>query len=116
MVDVRRHIDASREGRATGVALDDVEAIRLMSYLLSSASTLVTEPSDYGPMRLLTAALHLAEFWRPSAPDDVLPLLDRLIDQVPGKTRTYQSSSDAYLEFVESCVQEVADLLPGTRA
>lgn len=115
MVNVDKDLDLSKQIRNTGVALDNGEAIRLMSYLLSSASTLATSSADYGPIRLLTAALHMAEFWRPDAPDEVLPLLDRLIEQVPVQTRTSQADSEAYLEFIESCVEEVADLLAAAR-
>jgi hypothetical protein len=61
------------------VALTSDEAMELLAFLTTSAQGCFKEPSIYGIYRLVSAAIQLAEFWRPRASSETVAVLDELI-------------------------------------
>src|SRR3954471_9290713 len=55
-------------GTTPAWVLDEDEALELLAYLVTAARTQVDEAAEYGPLRLLTAAVRLSERIAPRSP------------------------------------------------
>jgi hypothetical protein len=88
--------------------LTEREFFALFAFLITSASQLVTEPKDYGPMRLIAAATRLGSFAQPRVHRELGDLLDPLLEDIPRWQRERQRNPEGYLQFLEDCARKLA--------
>lgn len=92
-------------------ALTESEAIDLLAFLLTAARTLLDEPVDYGPLRLLQAAGRICETAGPRLSPPVRDLMSRLAVEIPHYTAQRNGQPDAYLRFLDGSCRSVARVL-----
>ena len=68
---------------ATTLVLTEDEALELLAFLVTAARTQLDEASEYGPLRLLTAATRLADTIAPRVSSETRALLAGPLRQVP---------------------------------
>jgi hypothetical protein len=68
---------------ASAMVLTEEEALELLAFLVTSARTQLDEAAEYGPLRLLTAAAHLAAFIDPRASPETRAMLAGPLRQMP---------------------------------
>lgn len=83
--------------------------VEVLAYLVTAARTQLDEAAEYAPMRILTAAQRLGDALRPTAPPELIALLDAL-DAVP-PTATPRTDKAAYTAMVDGLCVQLADSL-----
>jgi len=84
--------------------VSEEEVFELLAFLVSAARSLIEEPADYGPMRLLTAAQKLCAFAAPRSADDTGVFAD-LAEHIPHGLRQRLRDPQGYVDFLdETCV------------
>lgn len=91
--------------------LAEIEVVELIAFLVTSARGLVTEPQDYGPMRLMAAASWVSEKALPNTSDKVKPLLSMLVTRIPDIQRERRRDPSSYVAFIDECCREIARYL-----
>lgn len=91
--------------------LSESEFFEIFAFLITSAGQLVTEPKDYGPMRLISAATRLGSFAQPRVTRELGDLLDTLLEDIPHWQRERQRNPKGYLQFLEDCARKLAEEL-----
>ena len=96
--------------------LNEDQAVELIALFLSSARLLISEPTAYGPLRLLTATERLSAMIL----DDVSPptrkLLHLCIDRIPhtytlaNEVKEYAAAMDELCEALGQCLVERTEL------
>lgn len=96
--------------------LNEDQAVELIALFLSSARLLISEPTAYGPLRLLTATERLSTMIL----DDVSPptrkLLHLCIDRIPhtytlaNEVKEYAAAMDELCEALGQCLVERTEL------
>ena len=69
------------------MVLSEDEAIELLAFLVTAARTQSEEPTDYGPLRLLTAAERLTRFISERASPDTRSFLASSLELYPRQLR-----------------------------
>jgi hypothetical protein len=90
--------------------LTEDQAIELLAYLVTAARTQIDEASEYGPMRLLTAAQRLAVFAAPRVSTETRELLEGPIQQMP-QPATQSGDPDGYTAALDRMCGAVAEHL-----
>ena len=67
----------------TMMVLTEDEALELLAFLVTAARTQLDEAAEYGPLRLLMAAMRLAEFIGARASPETRALLEGPLGQIP---------------------------------
>ncbi len=96
--------------------LNEDQAVELIALFLSSARLLISEPTAYGPLRLLTATERLSAMIL----DDVSPptrkLLHLCINRIPhtytlaNEVKEYTAAMDELCEALGQCLVERTEL------
>ena len=70
-------------GTTPAWVLNEDEALELLAYLVTAARTQVDEAAEYGPLRLLTAAVRLSERIAPRSSDATAAFVAGSLEQLP---------------------------------
>lgn len=89
------------------LVMTEDEALELLSFLVMSARTMVDEPNEYAPLRLLTAARRLAESIAGRASAGTQALIHGPLQQFP-QTATRMADPDGYTAQLDGLCSEVA--------
>ena len=92
------------------LVLTEDEALELMSFLVMSARTMVNEPNEYAPLRLLTAAGRLGDFIQERVTPETKALLTGPLKQIP-QTATRMADADGYTKQLDAVCAAVAQHL-----
>jgi len=80
----------------------------LLAYLIMSARTGLAHPHEYNLFRTITAAMMLAEAWRPNCPDEHAPFLDRFLTLARTEASAFQTNPEAFQTFLTEISRELA--------
>jgi hypothetical protein len=89
------------------LVMTEDEALELLSFLVMSARTMVDEPNEYAPLRLLTAARRLGDSIEGRASGETRELIRGPLQQFP-QTATRMSDPDGYTAHLDALCSEVA--------
>ena len=89
-------------------ALTDEEALQILAYLLTSAHGCITEPADYGILRLVTAADNIARIWAPRVTGDLAEYLNKLGTQLPLEAARMDVDLDGFESYISKQISELA--------
>ncbi len=89
------------------LVLSEDEALELLSFLVMSARTMVNEPNEYAPLRLLTAAGRLGDFIMERVTPETKALLAGPLKQIP-QTATRMVNEDGYTKQLDAACTAVA--------
>lgn len=92
------------------LVLSEDEALELLSFLVMSARTMVNEPNEYAPLRLLTAAGRLGDFIMERVTPETRALLAGPLRQIP-LTATRMADEDGYTQQLDAVCAAVAQHL-----
>ena len=92
---------------AENLVLSEDEALELLSFLVMSARTMVDEPNEYAPLRLLTAAGRLGDFIKNRATPETQQLLAGPLKQIP-QTATRMADPAGYTAQLDAVCAAVA--------
>jgi len=90
------------------MVLSEDEAIELIAFLITSAQSLNSEPSDYGPMRLLSAATKLSRQAADRMSEPWQALFAELAEQIPLWLRERERDPEGYQRFIDQCCRRIA--------
>jgi hypothetical protein len=90
------------------MVLTEEEAIELIAFLITSAQSLSSEPSDYGPMRLLSAATKLSRQTADRMTGNWQALFMELSEQIPLWLRERERDPEGYHRSIDQCCQQIA--------
>lgn len=93
------------------LVLTEDEALEAVAFLVTAARTLLDEPADYGPMRLLSAAQQVAANAAPRSAPAAQGLLLRLSGEIPSGLRERLRDPGAYRTFLDGLCRTVAEEL-----
>jgi len=90
--------------------LSEDQAIELIAYILASADGLLTEPSHYSPLRMVSVADRLAGMWAPRASVELRAFLDDLHARMPVESAATQAGGDpaAFRAYLAAKIRELA--------
>lgn len=89
------------------LVLSEDEALELLSFLVMSARTMVDEPNEYAPLRLLTAAGRLGEFIKARSSAGTRELISGPLQQWP-QTATRMADPEGYTARLDALCAAVA--------
>ena len=89
------------------LVLTEDEALELLSFLVMSARTQVDEPTEYAPLRLLTAAGRLGDFIMERVTPETRQLLSGPLKQIP-QTSTLMADAAGYTAQLDAVCAAVA--------
>ena len=89
-------------------ALTDDEALEILAYLLTSAHGCITEPANYGILRLITAADYIARIWAPRVTGDLAEYLDKLGTQLPSEAARMDVDLDGFEPYISKQIAQLA--------
>ncbi|MBI3733125.1 MAG: hypothetical protein HY259_06665 [Chloroflexi bacterium] len=92
------------------LVLTEDEALELLSFLVMAARTMVGEPNEYAPLRLLTAAGRLSDFIVERVTPETRVLLSGPLKQIP-QTATRMADADGYAKQLDAVCAAVAQHL-----
>ena len=92
--------------------LDEDEALEILAYLVTAARTQVDEASEYGPLRLLTAAHRLAERIAPRSSPGTAGFVSGPLAQVP-ELAVPRDGRDEYVARLDELCRALATHLSG---
>ena len=96
---------APAEGQAT-VSHDDL--FELLAYLIMSARTGLAHEPEYNLFRMISAAMMLADAWRPHCPAEQAPFLDRFLALAQSQASTFQTDPEAFQTFLTEISRQLA--------
>ena len=92
------------------LVMTEDEALELLAFLVTSARTQVDEPTDYAPLRLLTAAGRLSDFIMKRVSPETQQWLSGFLAQIPW-TQTRISDPKGYDAQLDALCAAVASHL-----
>jgi hypothetical protein len=92
------------------LVLTEDEALELLSFLVMAARTMVDEPNEYAPLRLLTAAGRLGDFIKERASAETQQLIGGPLKQIP-QTATRMADPEGYTAQLDVVCAAVANHL-----
>jgi uncharacterized protein DUF6092 len=90
--------------------LSEDEALELLSFLVMSARTMVDEPNEYAPLRLLTAAKRLADFIKDRASGETQQFVVGPLQAIP-QTATRMADPEGYVAGLDALCAATASHL-----
>ena len=93
------------------MVLSENEVLDLLAFLVTAARTLIDEPVDYGPMRLLTAAQRVCETAASKCSRDLSQLMQTLMDEIPVSLARRNQDRPAFLAFLDRSCHAVASAI-----
>src|SRR4051812_23404483 len=100
---------------AAAWVLDEDEALELLAYLVTAARTQVDEAAEYGPLRLLTAAVRLSERIAPRSSDATAAFVAGPLEQLP-VLAVPRSEREEYVARLDELCGALAAPLPARGA
>src|SRR5438874_8845909 len=97
-------------GMSDNLVLTEDEALELLAFLVTSARTQASEPNEYGPLRLLSAASRLSQFMLERASPQTRALLTGPLQAIPS-TETRMPDYDGYVAKLDALCSAVAQHL-----
>jgi hypothetical protein len=94
--------------KGAGRVLTEGEAVELLAFLITSARALSSEPPDYGPMRLLSAAAKLSQQAGPRMDGYWQAVFLEIAGQIPLWLRERQRNPQGYLNFMDEISRKIA--------
>ena len=95
---------------ADKLVLTEDEALELLSFLVMSARTMVDEPNEYAPLRLLTAAGRLGDFIKSRASDETQQFIAGPLKAIP-QTATRMADPEGYTAGLDALCTAMGDHL-----
>jgi hypothetical protein len=92
------------------MVLTEDEALELLAFLVTAARTQASEPNEYGPLRLLSAASRLSQFMLERASSETRALLAGPLKEIPS-TETRMTDYDGYVARLDALCSAVAQHL-----
>ena len=92
------------------MALTEDEALELLAFLVTAARTQASEPNEYGPLRLLSAASRLSQFMLERASPETRALLTGPLREIPS-TDTRMTDYEGYVARLDALCSAVAQHL-----
>jgi len=93
------------------LVLSEDETLEVVAFLVTAARTLLDEPVDYGPMRLLSAAQQIAAAAAPRSAPAAQALLLRLSAEIPSRLRERLRDPGMYRTVLDGFCRTVAEEL-----
>lgn len=91
--------------------LSEGEAMELLAFLITAARTMVDEPLDYGPMRLLTAAERMSLLMMDRATPSMKEFLGQFLDELPDINSVRTSDPQKYRDGLDHLCRDLAHYL-----
>lgn len=90
------------------LVLSEDDALDVVAFLVTAARTLLDEPVDYGPMRLLSAAHHVCNVAAPRSSTAGRALLEEIGAGIPDGLRQRVRDPAAYRAFLDGLCTTIA--------
>ncbi len=84
------------------------DLFELLAYLIMSARTGLAHEPEYNLFRMISAAMMLAEAWRPYCPEEQAPFLDQFLALAQTQAATFQTDPEGFQAFLTEISRQLA--------
>lgn len=90
------------------LVITERQTVELLAFLTASARGLISEPKDYGPMRLLEAAKRLCLLVLPQARGQSRQFVTGLVESIDQTQSERRADPEKYAALMDECCRVVA--------